>query len=226
MYKYHRWLAVISGGFFIVWVLTGILMMVPLPPQNSGTSKKVTFDFRMATLAPSDAIAALEENLGKAVEVKEVRLYQVLGNLVYQILIKNARSYLIDAQTGKEIIIDKLMAENIAKSYLPGHMKILKTEYFETHTSEYPYGSLPAYKISFNDTWKTISIVEAYGGKERHKNILLKIKQTIEGFHFFTPIEQVTGSPWLRKGILILVGILGMGAACTGYYLAYNRRSL
>ena len=225
MYIYHRWLAVISGGFFVVWVLTGILMLIPLPQPNSGTNRKEAPDFRTAIVPPSIAIKALEEKLGKVIEVKDIHLDQILGKFVYRVFVNDALSYLIDAQTGKVVIIDKPMAEKIALSKLPSPMEIRKTEYIETHTSDYPWGPLPAYKISFNDTWKTISIVEAYGGKERHKDLLLKIKQAIEGFHFFNPIEQVTGSPWLRKGILMFVGILGIGAACTGFYLANNLRS-
>ncbi len=226
MYKTHRWLAVFVGGFFIVWVVSGILTMFRLPPEDSGQGEKITLDFRTATLSPNEAIETVEKILGKPVDAKEVHLHQILGNVVYQVFIKDAPSHLIDAQTGKAIIIGKQMAEEIAKSKLPSHMKILNTEYLETHTSEYSNGPLPAYRISFDDSWNTVSIVEASKGTEHHNNVWGRGKGKIVGLHFFSPIEQVTGSQRLRKVFVILIGILGIGAACTGFYLAFNRRRL
>jgi len=226
MYKSHKWFAVVAGGFFIVWILSGILTMFQLPLEDSGQGKDLPLDFRMATISPSKAIQIVEKISGKTVEVSEVHLDEILGKVVYRVYINHGPSHLIDAQMGKEIIIDKQMGEEIAKSRLPNHMEILHTEYLETHTSEYSNGPLPVYKISFNDTWNTLSIVEKSSGKERHNNLWGRGKGKIVGLHFFSPIEQVTGSQRLRKVFVILVGILGIGAACTGFYLAFNRRRL
>jgi hypothetical protein len=180
----------------------------------------------MATISPSEAIQIVEKISGKTVEVRKVHLDEILGKVVYRVYINHGPSHLIDAQTGKEIIIDKQMGEEIAKSRLPNHMEILHTEYLETHTSEYSNGPLPVYKISFNDTWNTLSIVEKSSGKERHNNLWGRGKGKIVGLHFFSPIEQVTGSPPLRKFFVVLVGVFGIGAACTGFFLAFNRRRL
>ena len=171
MYKTHRWFAVVAGGFFIVWILSGILTMFQLPLEDSGQGKDLPLDFRMATISPSEAIQIVEKISGKTVEVREVHLDEILGKVIYRVYINHGPSHLIDAQTGKEIIIDKQMGEEIAKSRLPNHMEIFHTEYLETHTSEYSNGPLPVYKISFNDTWNTLSIVEKSSGKERHNNL-------------------------------------------------------
>ena len=226
MYKTHRWLALVAGGFFIVWILSGILTMFQLPLEDSGQGKDLPLDFRAATMSPSEAIQLVEKISGKPVETRDVHLDEVLGKVVYQVSINDGPSRLIDAQTGKEILIDKPIAEEIAKSRLPSHMEILHTEYLETHTPEYSNGPLPVYKISFNDTWKTFSIVEKSSGKEHHNNLWGRGKGKIVGLHFFSPIEQVTGSPRLRKAFVILIGLLGIGAACTGFYLALKRRRL
>lgn len=226
MRKWHRWIAVTVGGFFLIWLITGIAMMMPrLPGEHSDVGETIIPDFRAVSISPKEAIIALEAIQGNPLNIKHVRFIRILEGLAYQIELKDRRSYLINAQSAEEMIINEDRAKQIVKTIHPSK-NILGAEYVEGRPSGCGWGSFPVYKFWFDDNRQTISCVTVADGSERHRNMWQRIRGFSQGFHTFDPVNLVTGVNGVREGLLIFFSILGSVAACTGFYLAFNRRRL
>lgn len=219
-YKWHRWLATISSAFFLFWLLSGILMISPrVPNSNSGQSSKIITDYSTATLSPSQALKKLETTIGEVPQVRAIQLHKILDLIVYEMILKNGRSHLMNAQTGEEITIDAPMSAQIARSQGSDNSQVMNTEYLTNHTSDYSWGPLPAYRVSFDDTGKTIAYVSVANGAITQSHLFQRIRATLESLHDFGPLGYFGQSNGVRKILLMLVSLVGVGAVCTGIFI-------
>ena len=218
--KWHRWLAAISSVFFLFWLLSGILMISPrVPVSNSGPRSKIMPDYSTTTLSPSQALRKLETIIEEIPQVRNVQLHKILDVIAYQMVLKNGQSYLINAQTGEEITIDASLSIQIAESYGPGNSQVKSTEFLTNHSSEYPWGPLPVYKVAFNDTGKTIAFVSIANGAITQSHLFQRIRATLESFHDFGPLRHLGTSDRVKKILLVLVSLVGVCAVGTGIFI-------
>ncbi len=220
VFKWHRWLAAISSVFFLFWLLSGILMISPrVPNSKSGQSLKIITDYSTATLSPSQALKKLETIIGEIPQVSNIQLHKILDLIVYQMVLKNGQSYLINAQTGEELTIDASLSVQIAKSHGLGNSQVKSTEFLTNHSSEYSWGPLPVYKVTFNDTGKTIAYVSVANGAITQSHLFQRIRVSLESLHDFGPLGYLGNSNRVRKILLVVISFVGVGAVGTGIFI-------
>ncbi len=221
IYKVHKWIAATVGVFFLMWLISGIVMILPnrfYAPVLQRTPPPL--NFREITVSPAEAVANLAKALGSYPEVSSVGLKRIRDTVVYHITMKPSGSHLIDARSGQVFTITPKIAEQIARDDFPSHGRVLQIDLVTRHTFAYPWGSLPAYRVVFNDDRATVSHVSMSDGTVRRSDRLSRIKAAIKGMHTFEPVKLITERDAVRKGLLLLLAVVGIGAAGTGYYLA------
>jgi len=223
----HKWIAIVVGVFFLMWTVTGIVMMLParwFAPSLLKASGPA--DYRAASLSPAEAIKALEASLGKPVSVTWTDLRQVRETVVYEIYLADQGVYLVDASSGEMVWITPELAEGIARDRISltgedgNQAELASVERLEAHDLLYPFGNLPVYRVRFEEDGSNIYYISALDGSLSQSNQLTRLSAAITSLHTFEPVRLVTDNNLVRKGLVVLFSSIGVCTALTGYLLA------
>ena len=227
MYRIHKWLAVTAGVFFVIWLLSGIVMVLPrTSPPNSIGGTRAQVNFASITMSPAEAISKLTNSSGHPPQVKRVGIIKIHNSVAYKIDTRTGNSHLINAQTGEIFHITQELAIQIARTHRSLPDSVTQVDYITHHTSVYPWGALPTYRFTFDDSNSTIAYVSPTNGDVRFSNTLSRIRTAITSLHEFIPLKLLIDSEVIRKGLLILVSLVGICAAASGYYLAFRGKKV
>ena len=224
IYKVHKWLGVTVGAFILVWLISGIVIILPPPFPAPGRQRTPPLDFQEITVSPAEAVGNLGKVLKASPQVMSVSLRRVVDAVVYEVVVNPRGSHLIDARSGQVFMITPEVAEQIARDGFPSSARVLQIERVDRHSFAYPWGPLPAYRIEFDDDRATVSYISTSDGTVRRSDRWSRIRGAITSLHTFEPVKLVTKRDAVRKGLLVLLSVVGMGVAGTGYYLARPRR--
>ncbi len=193
MYKVHKWIAVSIGVFFLMWLISGIVMILPpLSPGPLREQKLEALDFRKITVSPSQAVASIEKVLETSAEVNRVNLRRVQDAVVYDVILKNGGSHLVDAISNQVFAITPERAERIVRSAFPTQAHVLQIERVSRHSYVYQRGPLPAYRVVFDNDQSTAYYVSTHDGTVRRSDRWSRIRGAIESLHTFEPLKLIT----------------------------------
>jgi len=225
VYTVHKWIAVFVGLFILVWLISGIVMMMPpLFPGPARQQEARPVNFREVTVSPAEAVEELARVLGSYPEVNRLSLRRIGDTLAYQVSLKSGVSHLIDARSRQLFTVTQELAEQIARDEFSIQTPVHHIDLVRRHTFDYSWGPLPAYRIMFDDKQGTVSYVSTIDGTVQRSDRWSRIRAAITSLHTFEPLRLVTERDWVRKGVLFVLSLIGIGAAGTGYYLALPRR--
>lgn len=221
IYSLHKWMAVGVGIFLIVWILSGILMLVPdryFQPQPKEVS--VDVDFRELDISPADAVAAVEGDPTSNASINWVNLQRIENTMVYAVHLSNGQTRLVDASSGEGFEVSESMAIDIIRSRYPGKADIQNLSLVKEHSLTYPWGPIPAYQIIFEDHPSVWFFVSVNSGDIQRSSWVTRARTAITSMHTFEPLNLVFSQQRYRKGLLIALGGVGLGVAVTGYYMS------
>lgn len=224
--KMHRVMAVSVGFLFLLWIVSGVVMVMPqvsvdtLAPDHPIFQPEALHDLR---ISPADAIKTVNGLSQGSVDVTNIHLRPLAGAMVYEIFTGNGGSHLIDARTGAVVTVTEPMAQAIAHAMMVDGVNVESSTLVSAYGANYISGPLPVYRIQMSDPSASVVYVSARNGDSRYTNRWIKIRAGLEGLHSFDPVEWITGSSLLRKGLLLLVSLIGGVVALTGYALALRR---
>jgi hypothetical protein len=223
-YKVHKWLAVTAGVGLLIWLISGVVMVLPpLFPPPPIQKAPVPLALHEAILTPAEAVAAFARTTPKPPQVQSVTLKRLAEVPVYSILPLQGEAFLIDARSGAPFRITSDIAEQIARRHVPQPAQVAQSGMVTRYSTAYPWGPLPAHRFVFSHDPATTYYVAAAEGTVHNSNRWVWLKGVIGSLHTFEPIKLITRDNAIRKGLLILGGLAGLGATCTGYYLAWPR---
>jgi uncharacterized iron-regulated membrane protein len=226
MYRIHKWFAVTVGMFLLVWLFSGIIMVLPpISPGPDPVRQAASVDFRDVTLSPAQAVANLENALGTSSQVSSVSLKRIQDVVVYEIRSRNGGPHLIDAVSGQPFSITRDLAERYILDTYPSEGRVQKVETVKQHSYAYQWGPLPAYWVVLDSDPSVDFYVSINDGAVRRSDRWNRLRGVLESFHTFEPVKLLTKRDELRKGLLVLLSMVGIVAAATGYYLFLGRRS-
>jgi hypothetical protein len=225
MHTVHKWLAISVGLIFLVWILSGVVMILPPPSYGPPPERSAeALDLGEDLISPTRAIAGLKNGRGGQPEVNAVTLRRVLDTPVYEIALGGEGPLLVSARSGELFTITPSVAEQIVRTHFPSESRPLQTELVTNHSIAYPWGPVPAYRIATAGQTGTTYYVSARDGEVRRSNRWSRVQEAIASLHTFEPLKLLTRRESLRKGLLLLMSAVGIAAAGTGYYLAVPRR--
>jgi len=226
IYTIHKWLAVTVGVFFLVWLISGIVMVLPpwFTPSMSQQASAL-LDLQKTTVSPTEAVMGLAQTGGELPQVRSVTLMQVADIAVYEIVTASGEMYLVHAQSGQPFTITLDVAEQIVRGYVSLQSRVLQRDLVTKHSLTYQWGPLPAYRFIFDDDRSMVYYVSIQDGAIWQNNRWSWIKGAIASLHTFEPLRLITKEISIKQGLLVLLSVIGIGAAITGYCLALPRRA-
>lgn len=149
--RIHKWVALVVGVQIVLWVVGGVVMSV-IPIERVRGEHNIS-EAAGTPIDPSSVIA-----IGQAAEaafpnipVNTAHLQIWQGQPVWNVVVADGRSRLVDAVTGEIITpISRERAVEIAVADYAGDPEISAIEYFEDATWESRRPG-PAWRVSFDD---------------------------------------------------------------------------
>jgi hypothetical protein len=221
LYKVHKWLAITVGGFVLLWLISGIVMILPPPfPGTARQRPRAPLNLQGMTVSPAEAIEALAKVLGEQPHVRSIGLRRIADTVAYEVTVQERDLHLIDAQSGQLITITPRISEQIARDYIASQARVLESELITHHSIAYQGGPLPAYRLVFDEDQSTIFYVSTRDGTVRSSDRWSRIQGAMESIHTFQPLKLIGKRDTVRKGLIVLLSVVGIGVVGTGYYLA------
>jgi len=200
--------------------------MMVLPNLSPGPDPVWTppaVDFRSVTLSPAAAIANLEKVFGKDLEVDRMNLRRLHDTVVYEVGLKSGGSHQINAVSGQVFTMTPELAEQIVRDTFPTQARVLQIDRIGRYTYSYQWGPLPAYEIVLENEPSAAYYVSVQEGTVRRSDRWNRIQGALASLHTFQPLKLVTTRDPFRRGLLVIVAIVGLAVAITGYCLALRR---
>jgi hypothetical protein len=221
-FRIHKWLAVGSGGFILLWLVSGVAMVMPVPWAERNPAPG-TFDPGRIALAPAAVAARLRQPGRETVAVDSIVLRRLGSRVVYHVSLADGSERVLDAETAAEVVVTQAAAAEIARAGARGAGRIADIRYLERRSFEYLTGPRPAYRIVFEDE-PTVYFVTRRDGRLERVTAWSTVVGVLGRLHTFEPLNRVFGRGAARRVPLVVVGLLGVAAAVSGYYIAYARR--
>lgn len=220
IFKSHKWLAVGIGLLTLIWFVSGIVMVTPMrlfgepPPLN--TEGAAGPDYRQIAVSVPQAIAVVEDGLGREVKVTGVEFRRLAGRLLYRLQVQGAGSHLVDAVSGERFIIDEAAARALLRLADPaaagGEMALLRE-----FDSDYRIGPLPAYRLTLADSGQTKHYLAVETGEVRTTNAGVRWRNALAGLHTLNFLRPLTDA---RSHRLLLAGLSAIGTLMSVFGLA------
>ena len=181
--KLHKWLSLAIGIQVLLWVLSGCVISL-LDAQTAGgrlTRQAIPNGSSLAEFGPLVGL----ENLPLAQEkVRSVALDTFFYRPVYRVALANS-TLLFDAQTGRELIIDKPMAQRIALASYSGEGQLLDTQKLPQGSDEMRGVSGALWRSDFSDSLATRVYISAQDGRVlAHRNARWALLDFLLMLHF------------------------------------------
>lgn len=222
VFKTHKWLAVATGLFTVLWFVSGILMVaprnllgggsVPDRPASEGGYKDVT-------VTVPQAVAAVEALMKAPQEIAAVELRHVNGRLTYGIRTPKWGTFLIDAMDGRRVEITEEVARQVATRAMGGRAQIREVTLLEKHTLDY-IGMLPAYRFTFDDPGATRIYVGQETGEMGSSDWKGRVRGLITGTHTFEFLRPVMSGRAVKVW-LVLFSIVGTAMSVFGVWILW-----
>ena len=224
--KTHRWIFIVVGIFMVTQLLSGLLMI--MPPEWFGAGnywhQNPPIDYHRAVLSPSDAVARLTTDTSSPVEIKQIKLRQINEHLLYSITDGDNGEHLIDAATSEYFNFTPDLAESMVRNQFNIKAPLTEIELLTRHSSVYPFGGLPAYRMTFDDGSSGSYFLVQGELKLYRSSPITRVRAAITSLHEFVPLELITHDSRVRKGLLGLIFGIALAGAITGMLMLLPRR--
>lgn len=218
--RVHRWLAVIVGVQLLIWFTSGLVMSV-LPIERVRGEHLVAKESSQPL--PSGAAHLLSSLPREEAAIATLTLGMVLDRPTVAIGYVDGRRRLLDLASGREIRIDRTLAERIVRAAYKGPAVMARTQAVTSSSTEYR-GALPAWQVALNDADATRVYVDAATGRiAAVRTNTWRLYDFFWGLHIMDwKNHEDFNTPWLMA---FAVGSLGLGVAGTVLlYMRWPRR--
>ena len=219
MRKIHKWLGLLIGLQFVIWLSSGLAMSLLDPEAVKGaTHRAAPADERtwpQGLLAPAQVIA------GAGQEVSSLSADWLLGTPIYE-LTDGKRKWLVDASHGHPVPIDQALAARLAAASYTGSGQASAPQLLDSTMEARPHAG-QIWRVDFSDPDATTAYLSAQDGK------LLELRNdTWRLFDIFwmLHIMDYTGRQDFNNPLIIMAGIGGLWLALTGMWLLVASFSL
>lgn len=224
----HRWLGIAGCIVFLVWFVSGVVMMYERMPRLSGEE-------RLARLAPVD-LSAIQATLADAaaallVAPERLRIGTLGGRPVYRFL---ADGYWTTAyaDTGEPFSgLDRDAAVEIARRFLPEHAATARYDAYLRRPDQWTIDAglprfLPLHRIRFGDPERTVLYVSDRTGepvmKTTARGRFWGYLGAVLHWTYFTPFRLQAG---LWRDTIIYAALIGCLLCLSGLVLGIWRFS-
>jgi len=222
VFKTHKWLAVATGLFTLLWFVSGVLMMLPSNLLGGGSAPNqppAEGGYKDVTVTVPQAVATVEALMRMPLEIAAVELRRVNGRLTYALRTPKWGTFLVDAMDGRRVQITEEMARQMATRAMRGHAQIREVTLLRKHTLDYG-ALLPAYRIAFDDPGATLIYVSTETGQMGSSDRLGRLRGFVAGTHTFEFLKPLMSGKAIKLW-LILFSIVGTAMSVFGFWILW-----
>jgi Na+-transporting NADH:ubiquinone oxidoreductase subunit F len=168
--KIHKWASVIVGIQFLLWLSSGIYFNLMDHTKAAGRAymSQSTANVHIEPsrlIEPKAVLTKFQPSLGLTTTTLLKKPFYLLTHKkgLYPHLENNYT--LVDAYTGRQVIIDNVMANALAKQSYNGPGRIRSTRLLSSSISDFPKQRNPTWQVNFDDEVDTSVYVEAGSGR-------------------------------------------------------------
>ena len=223
---WHTWLGAFAGVALVLWIVSGIAMLVPVAGQvRPDQDFTAPLDVQTVTITPQQALAAAiaAERPDSALTPSRVTLQRWMDSTAYVVHFTKDRAVVVSATSGQVLRMTSEMAVRIAREFVPDGA-IAHTERFVKRPSRY-FGPVPVWRVTFADGDKSNVFVAEYTGGVFRTTARDRFLMTIaHNVHVFEPLGRLAGGRITRNFGMILAGLASLVVILSGYWLVLSRR--
>ncbi|UCG74986.1 MAG: PepSY domain-containing protein [Gemmatimonadota bacterium] len=218
--RIHLWFGTSIGVFFLVWVGSGLLMIVGPPAPSGQRTGALRPDLTQAVVSPREALARVAAAADEDVVVRRVQILPIGGRTAYLFATKSG-DYLIDAESGRPLTITPELARRLAADRLDPGLQADPIEEIHSHDFWYVSGQLPVFRVRFSNS--TVAHVSPATGEVQVTDLSRQLFTLLAGgMHTFWPLSVVVGLP-VGKWLLWAASFASLILIGSGYWLAFPR---
>ena len=212
--KLHKWLGLAIGLQVIIWVTSGLIISILDHDIVAGNTTKISLPASDALgdvgrLFPISQLEGIPSN-----EFKLITLRRLDDILVYQIDAETSK-HIFNAETGELVTITRTWAEQNALASYQGKGEIVSSNHLTKGAPEIS-GSLPVWRVDFNDSLATRVYVSGVDGRVLvHRNRYWKVVDFLLMLHFMDYVKE--GS--FNNVQIIVVGFAALWLSLFGMLL-------
>jgi hypothetical protein len=207
---WHKWIGIVIGLVLLLWVVSGLVMILPVTATGRGGDRGAPPDWATATVSPAQALqAAVTANGGGT--LRRIELKRIRGAAAYQVRLDKGPVVLVDATTAAPIRITAELAAAIA--------------------AEGVDGATPSNVELVGNKWHLDlgggrrAEVHAETGDVTRSARLDRFREALgHDLHVFAPLRSLPGEQATRLGSLWITGLISLVSILTGYWLALPKR--
>jgi uncharacterized iron-regulated membrane protein len=213
----HKWLGLVVGLQILIWLATGLYMVViDIDFIHGDPLVKNTREMVAVPDASLLSIASLRAQYPDAIQVG---LRPVMGKTFYTVITADKR-YLLDAETGAiKSPLNEETARQIAKYHFAGEAPVINVSLITSNPPmEIQTRRLPLWRIDFDDRFATSFYIDPYNGSlatRRHQ--YWRIFDFLWMLHIMDYDERSDA----HNLLLITAQITGLTFAITGLWLLF-----
>lgn len=217
MRRIHKWVGLLIGIQFVLWLGSGLIMSLLDPEQVQGNTYRVqepvTPPWPRDAL-PASAVLASAAREGGGNAIQQISSGWLLGRPVYQAF-DGEKTRLTDALAGTPIAIDAPLASRLAQASYSGPGKAQAPRLLE-RAGEVRDHQGRLWRVDFEDGQDTTVYLSAQTGQVlEHRNRTWRLFDVVWMLH----IMDYAGRKNFNNPLVITAGIGGLWLALTGIWL-------
>ncbi|MCL1047545.1 peptidase [Shewanella electrodiphila] len=217
----HYWLGTIVGIQLLIWLGTGIYFNITPSEDLKGTHYYRSIAPLDLTAFSSHDLEPLSSILERFKPMEQVSTIVLINQPVY-LLDEQVQRYqhdcqqqvLVDAYSGKEVLIDADLAESIALQSYTGAGEIKSHRQLSTSFKEWPKECNPLWQVSISDDLNTRIYINGINGRlVGHKNDHTDLADLMFKLHFMDYLHQGSfNNPfsWVFGLMMLLLSLSGV----------------
>jgi len=143
--RLHKWMALLVGIQFILWVVSGIVFSFIDHRIVEGSF--IYKDNQKAQIIKANNFAEILNDYPTATEIVQITL---LDRSVFKVVFEQ-QTILLDLQAKKKIIVDEVLVKQVAERDYRGKGKLLQVNFIEKKTDENRAFVLPSWQVIYDD---------------------------------------------------------------------------
>ncbi len=223
MRKLHEWIGIGVGVLFAIWLVSGIVMVLPFGDRAAYEGPYGPTEYTQASVSPAAAVQAAASTSDTEALATAVRLKRFDDGLVYIVTLAEGGNRMIDVATGLPVEITSDMAERLAIAEFGTDAPVAEVRLMTEREAAYAFGPLPAWRVAFDDARSSVSYVALSDGSIRRADRITRLRGAIVGAHTFDFLAVLKLGGAQATLILILTSVISMVAVATGYYLFIDK---
>lgn len=226
--KLHEWIGIGIGGLFVLWLVTGVVMMTPIGNRQAWFGPWEPLDYSTATVSPRQAIelatgtppADEGGELAELPSIRDLTLTRMDGRAVYVVALDDGSARMVDAGGRGLVEVGEETARDLVLTEFDTDATIVDARLTDERDPWYLYGPLPVWRFEFDDARRTVSYVSVTDGSVRRSDRITRLKAVISASHTFDIFEafHIGGAQFPA---VVVTSIIGLLSVLTGYLLVW-----